>query len=215
MSISSSEIINILLFLLPGFVTAAIYYYYTSHPKPSPFERVIQALVFTILIHATVELIRLCGVSILWVVELTNVDRIINLTTMMFDASDVIPDVLTLVVFSVLLGLLAVFVSNNDTFHRILRRYEFTVEDSYPAEWYSAFAQSKTYVVLHLVGQRRIYGWPKEWSGNPDRGHLLISECEWLDGNQRIPMVGVDTMLISVSDVEMVEFVNINQEAQE
>ena len=215
MNLSSNEIITILLFLLPGFVTAAVFFSYTSHLKPSPFERVIQALVFTILNHATVEVLRLCGRTFYWFSMQTDVVWIRGAVARVALVFDTIPDALLYVVIAVLLGFTAVYITNNDTFHRILRRYKFTAEDSYPSEWYSAFAQSRTYVVLHLIGQRRLYGWPKEWSGNPDNGHLLIAECEWLDGDQRIPVEDVDTMLIPVSDVEMVEFVTLNQEGQE
>ncbi len=215
MNLTSNEIISIILFLLPGFVTAAIFFSYTSHLKPSPFERVIQALVFTIVNHATVEVIRLCGKVIQWFSVQMDVVWIRVTVTQVAVVLDLIPDTLLYVTFAVLLGLTAVYIANNDTFHRILRRYRLTVEDSYPSEWYSAFAQNRSYVVLHLIGQRRLYGWPKEWSGNPDSGHLLIAECEWLDGDQQIPVNGVDTMLIPVSDVEMVEFVELNQEDQE
>ncbi len=54
---ASSEVINVLAFLLPGFVAAAIYYSLTSHPKPSAFERLIQALIFTAVIQAAVALL--------------------------------------------------------------------------------------------------------------------------------------------------------------
>jgi len=214
-NLSSNEIIAILLFLLPGFVTAAIFFSYTSHLKPSPFERVIQALVFTIFNHATVEVLRLCGMTFHWFSKQTEVVWLRVAIAQVALVFDIIPEALLYVVIAVLLGFIAVYITNNDTFHRILRKYRFTVEDSYPSEWYSAFAQSETYVVLHLIGQRRLYGWPKEWSGNPDNGHLLISECEWLDGDQRIPVQGVNTMLIPASDVELVEFIDLNQEDQE
>ena len=54
---ASSEVINVLAFLLPGFVAAAIYYSLTSHPKPGAFERLIQALIFTAVIQAVVALL--------------------------------------------------------------------------------------------------------------------------------------------------------------
>ena len=47
----SSEIVHVLVFLLPGFLTAAIFHSLTPHRKPEAFERVISALVFTIYYH--------------------------------------------------------------------------------------------------------------------------------------------------------------------
>ena len=37
--------------LLPGFVAAWIFYGLTGHSKPSPFERVVQALVYNVIVQ--------------------------------------------------------------------------------------------------------------------------------------------------------------------
>jgi hypothetical protein len=44
----SKDTLSLLYFLLPGLVTAAIYYSLTAHPKKETFERVVQALIFTV-----------------------------------------------------------------------------------------------------------------------------------------------------------------------
>ena len=55
MSWVSSEAVAILSFLLPGFVAVAVIHMFTSNPKPSEFERIVQALIFTILVQAVAE----------------------------------------------------------------------------------------------------------------------------------------------------------------
>ena len=57
MNWASSEVVGVLTFLLPGFVAAAIFYSLTSHPRPGAFDRVIQALIFTVIGQAIVALI--------------------------------------------------------------------------------------------------------------------------------------------------------------
>ena len=52
MNIPSQTIIDVLTFLLPGFVSAALLHSLTPTPHPIPFERVVQALIFTIVIQA-------------------------------------------------------------------------------------------------------------------------------------------------------------------
>ena len=106
MNLTSNEIITILLFLLPGFVTAAIFFSYTSHLKPSPFERVIQALVFSIINHAAVEVIRLCGRTLHWLSAKLDVVWIHVTVTQVVSIFDLIPNVLLYVVIAVLLGFL-------------------------------------------------------------------------------------------------------------
>ena len=51
MNIPSQTIIDVLTFLLPGFASAAILHSLTPAPRPIPFERVVQALIFTIIIQ--------------------------------------------------------------------------------------------------------------------------------------------------------------------
>ena len=48
----SKEIIGIIYQLLPGFIVAWIVYGLTSYLKPSSFERIVQALIFTVLVRA-------------------------------------------------------------------------------------------------------------------------------------------------------------------
>ena len=140
------KLIAILSFLLPGFVSVAIFHLFTSHPKPSEFERVVQALIFTILVRAVAELStwtgRLFGIDSLWGSEF---------------------DVAVSVGIAIVLGFITVYFSNSDTLHKVIRYLRLTQETSYPSEWYSAFLHNADcYVVLHLQGQRRLYGWPDE-----------------------------------------------------
>lgn len=69
-----------------------------------------------------------------------------------------------------------------------------------------------------LNGGRRLYGWPSEWPSSPKEGHFFIQDGEWLlEDNEREPIEGVVAILISVSEVEMVEFlpqVPVNQSAE-
>ena len=191
MSWASSETVTVLTFLLPGFVAAAIFYSLTSHPKPSDLERVIQALIFTVIGQAIVTVIFLSGIFPLikkW-------------------------ELVVAVLIAAALALIVAYVSNNDTVHGILRRLGVTKETSHPSEWYSAFSRhTGCYVVLHLKGERRLYGWPEEWPSRSDQGHFRIAEGEWLIDNERRPATGVSAILIPASEVEMVEFMSVMRE---
>ena len=190
MGLASSETVSILIFLLPGFVAAAVFYWLTSHPKPGAFERTVQALIFTILVQAIVKIFFIIMESMGWPLLWDESGKLV------FSTSAAIG-----------LGLVAVYTLNKDIPHRLLRRIGVTRENSYPSEWYSAFDRhANCYLVLHLKGERRLYGWPTEWPSRPDEGHFLIEEGEWLHDSDRIPAKGVAGMLIPVSEVEMVEF---------
>ncbi len=147
----SEESIKFLLFILPGFVTVSVFYLFTSHPRPSEFEQIIQAAIFTIIISTMFWVI---GTIIDWILgTITEIDS--WNTSLVFSVS---------FIFAIILGLSTVYLMNNDTIHCRLRNWNFTKETSYPSEWYSAFSRlSNCYVVLHLNGGRRLYGWPTEW----------------------------------------------------
>ena len=199
MSWASSEVVGVLTFLLPGFVAAAIFHSLTSHPKPGAFDRVIQALIFTVVGQAIVAAFLAIGGAVKEEIQwIKNWEFIFS------------------VLVAIVLGLAASHISNRDTVHRILRRFGVTRETSYPSEWYSAFSRHHgCYVVLHLTGQRRLYGWPEEWPSHPDEGHFRIVEAEWLVEKddvrteyQAVPATGVSAILVHARDVEMVEFLD-------
>lgn len=180
-----SELIDLLGYLLPGFVAASIYYAFTSHVKPSAFERVVQALVFTIVVEAILGVAGALGCP--------------------WTDSVALP-----VAVAGILGLTVSAAVNHDLAHRLFRWLGVTRETSHPSGWYSAFARYQdSHVVLHLVGERRLYGWPSEWPTSPDQGHFRISEAEWLDGNNRSP--AGHALLVQVEDVNMVEFVRTDR----
>ena len=188
---ASSAVIAVLVFLLPGFVAASVFHSLTSHPKLSAFDRVIQALIFTLVAQALTSIIALCFLEGTqgWVTEWQ-------------------------LVFSVgiaaVIGLIAAVVSNHDIVHKPLRFLKFTRETSHPSEWSSSFSRENCYVVLHLEGRRRLYGWPEEWPNESSKGHFRIAEAEWLvegeDGQKRVVAERVSAILIPADQVEMVEF---------
>ena len=57
----ANNTIEVLYFLVPGFIAAAVYYGLTSAAKPNTFERLIQALIFTIIVQALTKLGSLTG----------------------------------------------------------------------------------------------------------------------------------------------------------
>lgn len=189
---ASSEFIQIVSFLLPGFVAAGVFHSLTAHPKPSQFERVIFALILTAIINAVLALITSQNLGTIWSNEGT---------------------LALAVVLAIFIGLIFTVIANQDLFHRILRKLRITRETAFPTEWYSAFIRRpQSYIVLHMEGQRRLYGWPEEWPSSPDTGHFLMGYAEWLidedddQTSESIPLANVESIVVPVSAVEMVEF---------
>ena len=185
------ELVNILQYLLPGFVTAWLFHSFTSYNKSSQFERIIQALIFTILIQAIVSVIKFFLLLIGKFYSLLSWDNNSN--------------TIWSIIVAIIIGIVFSFYANNDKFHKRLRDLGITKESSYPSEWFGAFL-NVTYIVLHLEDKRRIYGWPREWPSEPENGYFVLEDASWLDGTTNISIEGIDSIMINAKDVKIVEF---------
>jgi len=190
---TSGKLVDVIAFLLPGFLAAWIFYGITAHPKKSPFERVVQALIFTAIVQGFTPVVR-------WILEVVGG---------VYSFGEWTKDVAQLwsAVNAVIVGLVFALFANKDWFHAFLRKLNWTKRTSYPSEWFSAFNHDNRYVILHLVDGRRLQGWPVEWPDLSDGGHFVIAEAEWLlADNQSAALHTVERLLIPATSVEMVEF---------
>ncbi len=190
----STELINLLFQLMPGFLAAWVLYGFTAYPKPSQFERILQALIFSFLIKALlpIEKFFLVWVGNYFLIGLWDNDAQIFVTT----------------ITGLLFGLVTCYFANNDKFYAFARKCKLTKRKAYPSEWFGAFSEQITYVVLHLTDNRRIYGWPEQWPSEPKNGHFVLSNAVWLNKDDtEIVLVVEEKIMIAAEAVEMVEFV--------
>lgn len=199
----AKDTISLLSYLLPGFLAAWVLYGLTSNPKPSQFERIIEALILTFFIHVMLPVAQ--GVLVF-------LGKII-FALRPWDSTS---QNLCKLILAIATGVLLAIYTNNDGAHKWLRRLGITTRNSFPSEWVNIFSRKITYVVLHLKDGRRLYGWPREWPNQHDKGHFYIQEPSWIlqDGSQ-ITLENVDGLLVSSSTVEWVEFMVPPQEQQD
>lgn len=195
----TKDFIILVTYLLPGFLAAWVFYGLTSHPKPSQFERVIQALIFTFIIQTLIPLCR-------WVLE--QIGHVVA-----FRSWDSAAEGLTSLVLAIIFGTILAYFTNTDTVHKWLRERGFTTRTSHPSEWFCVLSEKVTFVILHLRDGRRLYGWPKEWPVEPDRGQFYIMLPSWIqsDGTQ-IDLPQLDGVLVSAKDIRWVEFIEAIEE---
>lgn len=196
MQFLTSEIINLLKFLLPGFITLYLISSLTSFPKKNEFESVIIALIFTMAIQPGLYVVNLLSIRI-------GIGKL---------SSD--GEIFWLVIIAIFLGILFSFFLNNDHVHKILRKLKITNQTSYPSEWYGVFSENVTYIVLHLDDGRRLYGWPDEWPSDPKTGHFILLDASWLldeVDESPIDLLNVDRIVIESKCVEMVEFIRMTE----
>lgn len=200
------EVVALLQYLVPGFVAMIVYRGLIAAPHPDAFRSTIEALVFTAIIHFFVVIERWSALDI---------GRAYSFGEWTSAGQD-IAGFLT----AIFVGLLAVRITSFDAliFER-LRRWRLTAQASYPNEWFGAFRrEEKKWVVLQLIDGRRLYGWPAEWPSSPDTGHLRMQFARWLPyelGGEIVNLSNVSSILINVTDVRWVEFIENQQERRD
>lgn len=189
----SASVISLLVFLLPGFVAAWVFYGLTSHSRPEKLERVVEALIFTFVVQAILPLLTWC---LIWIGECY------PLLPWSKDAR-----LVASLVVALLVGACVAVCANKDIPHRWLRdRWGLTLRTSHPSEWFCAFSSLKRPVILNFKDGRRLQGWPKEWPVSPSAGQLLLQDPMWHDDGAYIELPQIDSMLVSVTEIEFVEF---------
>jgi hypothetical protein len=190
----SPELVSILYALLPGFTAAWVFYAYTAHKKPSPFERTVQALIFTGL---TIPF----SSGAHWLLVRAG-DRYGAI-------GDWTPNVSLGVgmLIGILVGLAASWLANTNYLNRCCSWLGITKKTSYSSEWYGVFHNAKhSFVYLTFEDERRIFGWAEQYPDDCQEGHFVLTEVAWINEGafDRRPLV--ERMLIPAKLVEFVEF---------
>jgi hypothetical protein len=190
-----TDVIQILQYLLPGFVATWVFYGLTTYEKATPFERVVEALIFLVPVQVGVFLLEFLSRHFAALESWSPNVR--------FTASFVL---------AIAVGLLFAICANRDFPHEWLRQLSWTRRTSYSSEWYSAFHQQifPFWVVLHLKGdaERRLYGAAEEFPDQADSGHFILQRAEWLDAeNNSTPLDNVEKILIPAIEVKYVELI--------
>ena len=190
--------IQLFQFLLPGFITAWIFYGLTSYPKENQFERLIQALVFTSIIQSVVAAIKWAALSI-------------GRSCGEIGAWSQLGEVVLAAFLAFLLGLVFANAFNSDRFHEWLRNRGLTKKTGYPSVWFKTLYQGGCNATLQLVDGRRLQGWISQWPSKVEDGHFQIIQPGWLDEGEdgkptRIELRGVNAILLGADKVEWIEF---------
>lgn len=188
-SMQSHDFLMLLLALLPGLLTAEVVRILTTPIERKLLDRAVQALLYTFVTHCAWA--GASGlISLMFSFQVTGVWQLLGL-----GAS------------SIVLALAITWIINSDRLHVLLRRIGVSKAGSRPSVWYGAFYQYTEFIVVHLRDGRRLFGWPKEFPESAEDGHLLLTDMEWLDGENGSYAAKRTRILLDVKDIAFVEFV--------
>lgn len=190
------DIVPILLFLLPGFLTTRVIGILAIRRESDSFDKVIQAFVFTFVNM-------LCFSVARWVLE--------HLSGLKFDRVDFYTtgNLVLMVTCSVGIGLACSWEINNEPLLRKLRGLGLTKKTYKPGVWMETFQHVERYVVVHLVDGRRVYGFPRFYSDRDGERSLFLEDASWLnDQNNLLNQTRMSIYLDEKSGILLIEFID-------
>lgn len=202
------DLIPILVFLLPGLLTAGVVEILVVTRKKDVFDRVVQALIFTF-----VNLV--CYFVICWglwqLYELSTTGHWqphFNPLSPLPNLFEPIP-LLLMIGIATGLGLLCAYEMTHETILGWMRNRGWTKRSHQASTWGETFSNTQKWVVVHLKDGRRIYGWPTFYSDDPDERGLFLENASWLGTGNELNNEGkpISVFLDRSSEIQLIEFV--------
>jgi hypothetical protein len=190
---TSKDVLALLTQLMPGFLTACVVYGLTTYTKPSQFERIVQALIYSFIVSAIVVL----------------VERAVLVAGRFFQLGvwDKSAEVVASSAVALILGLILSYYMRHDSFFALVRRLNLTNRTAYPNGWYGAFARKTKISRVTSCGRSSHFPISARMAKRTHGRSLSSDGGAWIgDDNQEPPLDGDESILIEAKQVEMVEF---------
>ena len=167
--------LQILLILLPGFVTSWIVLALTVRPPQTELDKIIEALFYSFVTYFLSVLV--LGIQP-FVVILTQ--RGGSEMQLGVDVSALRQFVLWSFLISVVMGLVISALNTNDLPTRFLRWAHITRRSSRASVWSDVFHDITAFVIIEFTDGRRLRGWPRYFSDTPEEASLFLERAAWL-----------------------------------
>lgn len=187
----SADVITLLEYLAPGLLAASVYFGMTAHQKPSQFERLIQALIYTAIAQAFVVAERAAALQAGEWLSL-------GLWTRRSDLGASLASALAI-------GIATATAANHDVVHTVLQRTRMTKRTGHPCEWFGIFSDYPRHITLHLKDESLVHGWPSIWPAKPENGHFFISGALRDFAGVRYDLSHLEGLVVNATDVVYVE----------
>ncbi len=169
------EALNILLLLLPGFLSGQIFYSLFKVGEVAVPKRVLDALLFSFVIYILVS------AFYQWE-PLAQVKSIGGSLSFFFSTNTrvIVLSGLGVILIPIVVG----FLYFNDYLHFILRKLKITTKTSRANTWNDAFLTQNRYVIVTLKDGRRIRGYPTMFSTDPEEGFVYLYNPAWVNDDK-------------------------------
>lgn len=168
----TNEALQILVFLVPGFLSVIIFNKFESRREQNNQLRfIVEALIFSLAIYSFF--------SIFYSTSPIYLKHEGNTYVVKYESS-----LGLLVVISLLLPCFISFILTHDWFMALARKLNITTEGSHNWVWQNVFYRCKRSIIVHFADNRRLQGWPEYYSKGYQDRYLYITDPQWIVNTQ-------------------------------
>jgi hypothetical protein len=205
----TAEAIKILLTLLPGFVTLQIAAWFSPRAKLSKEDWALQILTVSLLNYLLAGILYpVLGLLPLPIKQSWGLAPVVGSGVAEFQALGTVGYLNTLLIASLLLGVVVGGLGARDLPYAWLRKWKWSVWSSRNDVWQATLIEmSGKWATVHLSDDKKICGWVKWYSASASKAALFVKDAAWIDaqGNQ-IPAGEEGVLLVPASGIKLVEF---------
>lgn len=186
------EALQVLVILIPGFISAAIMDRLLVRKEKKEISLLIEALIFSMIIYA---------------IYLPIFQRPpIAIDSQGFQLDRV--SFMSLVVISIFLPLILSFLATTDLHMRAARYLQLTTRTARGSVWQDVFTDKEKSVIINFEDGRRVYGWPEYFSDEPEQIFLYLKKPSWIENGKFVDL-NVDGILITPNEkIDSIEFLD-------
>ncbi len=194
------QALQVLVFLIPGFISAVILNVLIIRKEKSELGKIIEALIFSLIIYTIYSFI--IGKSPVTLVQIG------ESSTYSYDSNAF----LWLSMFSLIAPLVLGFLITNDWHMKAARFFRISRRTARSSVWFDVFSDFKKHVIIDFANGRRVYGWPMYYSDSPDSQYVFLYKPAWIKedettGKSTYVDLDIEGILITPEQkIESIEF---------
>ena len=196
---ASLSVLGILLFLIPGFISAVVLRQITVRAKQTDFEKLIEALVLSFVLYLTSVPFFGYTLPVAWHEQ----DGIYKVHLQW-------QQLLVLFAEAVLFSSVYGAMLQHDWLHRLLRKTGITEKTSRTSVWNDVLQDIKrAYLLVEIKDGRRVIGYLTYYSDDPDQSSLFLEDAAWLtDEGEQFVVDGPGVFLTKEAGIVAITFLN-------
>ncbi len=193
---TSFEALQVILYLLPGFVTLRVKELLSFPNKMSDISRTIDGVALTFL-----------NLSIFFAIRLLAPDILLFIKYL---------DIIILFLIAVILGVILGSNYLTSKFYSLLQLLRLTNMTGRIDAWSDAFNNIRgIYVKVYLADGLKYIGWPKYYSDDPEVKELFLADAYFISNTESTKIEGPGVLIPATSDIIAIEFLDPIQKMEE